>query len=315
MRIIPPYLIVGDLGLWAYRLNIQELIDGGITSIVLGFYKQWDYLRRKYVLNSNCRRMADQIAASPLTMQSYYYYYVTRDPIGEADWFVEAMRGYPVKFAWSDCEDKCLGASSIFRSEQNRRFTAHLYEMFPSGLYTAKWYVDGYAPDMVKWIGKYQAWIAHYGRQPYQKTAMTWQTLKTYWMPNYDILLPGGLPQANVVGHQFAETCILPAAYTQYGVRMPFDVSVFSKYFMDTIQGNPPPPPVPAPNTWRVTAINGINVRSSAHSIPDDNKIGILPVGAEVIVDTAIGQWLHFTARPDFPSGGWVYQPYMLKLS
>jgi hypothetical protein len=227
--------------MYDHHLNTQELIDGGVVSVIVGLYKKWSFF--KYVLNDNCKRILDQVASSTLILQAYYYYWVNRNPVSEADWFCNAMQEYPVKFAWADLED--VSASSQ-RSEQNRKFVDELHKNMPSsGVYSGKWYIDE-NPDMNKWIGKYPFWLSEYAHQPFVKTLMTWDQLKANWLPNYSLLLPPGV--TSVAGHQFTgDRCLLPGVYSEYGYRDVLDVSVFTPEFIQSLCGTPVPVPPPAP--------------------------------------------------------------------
>jgi hypothetical protein len=242
----PPGVLVPDVSRWNDHLNISELA-GHVKAIILGFYKKW--VPFKYVLNDNCRRIADQVAASGIPLMAYKYYYCAEDPIKDADWFMEAMQPYPVKFAWADCEDVRTGYSAAFRSEQARRFMLALHSGFPkSGIYTARWYVDGWAPDMNTWIAHYQTWIAQWKYQPSLKTMMSWEELKKNWLPNYDVLATSGMLPEKFMGHQFTgDRCILPGVYDFYNRRQPLDVSVFNADFINNLGNSAPPPPPPPP--------------------------------------------------------------------
>jgi hypothetical protein len=236
MRIQGPLVI--DVSLWDDHLNIQELIDGGVVSVIVGMYKQWD--GKKYILNKNSYRLSDQVGASKLIMQAYYYYYPQNDPIIEANWFADVISQYPVKFAWADEESYSASMSIGVRSEQYRRFALQLATRFPhTGVYTAKWFIDEHAPEMNQWLGKYPAWVPHYGRQPYPAMPITWESLKSTWLPNYDIIIASG--QTAVMGHQFTgDRCILPGVYDDQNKRRTLDVSVFTQTFIDSIAGTSP---------------------------------------------------------------------------
>jgi GH25 family lysozyme M1 (1,4-beta-N-acetylmuramidase) len=258
MKIQGPLVV--DVSLWNDHLNIQELIDGGVVSVIIGLYKQVD----GKTLNVNCKRMADQVAASPLIMQTYCYYYPERDPVAEADWFTGVMSGYPVKYAWADCEAYKVVMTPLLRSEQNRRFAEELHKIFPpSGVYTAKWYTDGYCTttlpngttvnEMDRWLPKYLAWVAQYGHEPLS-IPMTWAVFKAFWLPNYDIILSAGQLPSQVVGHQFTDKPILPGAYNTNNVRMTLDVSVFTPAFIQSL-GTIVAPPVPLTLEQRVANI------------------------------------------------------------
>jgi hypothetical protein len=270
----PPGELVTDQSLWNYNINPQILLDAGVTSVILGLYRGWwNPLKWDNELNANCRRIADKIAASKLIMQTYYYYYPERDPIKEATWFANAMKGYPVKFAWADCEAYKANLSPAFRSEQHRRFTVQLKSLFQNtGVYTANWYIAGFAPNMNMWLPNYKAWVAHYGRQPGIAMRMTWDQLKVSWMPDYNIILAKGQPEAQVAGHQFTgDRCILPGTTAQNGVNMAVDVSLFTPTFMNQLRGGVPiPVPPPVPTNYIEYTVNrpAINVRNAPYQSP-----------------------------------------------
>jgi hypothetical protein len=304
--------LVADGSLWNDHINAQEMIDGGVTSFIIGLYQQ--NVNGKIVLHTNCRHICDQLATSKLTMQAYYYAYPEADPYKQADWFVNAMKEYPFKFAWADCEAYKYPMTGANRSISYQKFTARLHEGFPNcGVYTGKWYIDAFAPDLDKWLPQYPAWIPHYGYQPKLKTQMTWEQLKATWMPNYDIIISKG--QTNPVGHQFTgDRCILPGTYDQYNRRMPLDVSLFTTSFMNSIRNNqpliPPPPPPVIPKNYKVI-IGVLNVRSSPDSSTPANLIGTISFGTQIYVDKIIGQWVHFVAQSGFPYGGYCWLGYL----
>jgi len=250
MKINGPLVI--DVSKWDDHLNTQELIDGGVVSVILGLYK----IPGTTTLDANCQRMIDQISASSLILQTYRYYYPEVDPIADCDWFVNAMAGYPVKCAWADLEDHSAIMNTTRRADQNRLFAEHLKAHFPSmGVYTAKWYVDTYAPKMNNWLGLYPAWIAAYWL-PAGSEMIEWDAFKATQLPTRDFYPAAG--QTNPVGHQFTgDRFRLPGVYaTFYGTttalykgRMKLDVSVFKPEFMAAL-GAPPvvvPPPVVPP--------------------------------------------------------------------
>jgi hypothetical protein len=326
MRITDPVL-VADVSLWNNHLNIQELVDGGVQSVIVGFYKQWSAKQNKYVLNDNCKRMADQVATDGrLVLQTYYYLYAEQPPISEADWFLNAMKPYPGKFAWVDCEDVDSLITPAARSESYRKFTLELHNNFPqSGVYTNNGYISSYAPSMNQWLPMYQSWVAEYAYQPAKRTMITWAELKANWLPNYNLILAPGQSPNKVVGHQFTgDRCLLPGVYDSgktlnailYKNRMPLDVSVFSKAFIDGLRVNTPPPapppvPVPGPAYPAYTTTVTVNVRSA--NSQTSNKLGTLDAGTTVYIDKFISlQYSHFQPiLPTFPNGGWVYSEYI----
>jgi hypothetical protein len=269
----PPGVPVIDINKYNHHLNMSELIQGGVKAVILGFYKgnwvpstSWPFY--KYILHDNCKRLADQVATSGVPLMGYFYYYVKNDPVRDADWYVDAMQPYPVKWAWGDYEDIMVGPTPDMRSEQARRFSLQLRSRFPaSGVYSAKWYVDGLAPAMNIWLPNYKMWIAHYRYQPSLKTPMSWEELKANWLPNYDVLASAGMLETQLAGHQFTgDRAMLPGVYDYYNRRMPLDVSVFKADFIASLGSGvlPPLPPTPpvATCTEYIVLSWALNVRT-----------------------------------------------------
>jgi hypothetical protein len=335
MRIIsPPAELVVDGSLWNHHLKAAELLAGGVRHVVIGLYKYWDGTR--YILHPNSQRLCEQAISGGLNLQTYFYYYPERDPVVEANWYVDMMleKKYPVLFAWADCEAFKAVMDPNVRSEQNRRFCEQLGYRFPlMGLYAAKWYIDAYAPKMNDWIGEYAAWPSHYGRIPAAITKMSWQELRANWLPNYDILLaPGQVGKA--VGHQFVgDRIVLPGLYDELGNAMTTDVSTFDKVFLDHLVPTPMPQPtmcnccgqplqvtpsVPVPpsvpaNVYCAKPLHNPNVHAPWWDGP---TIGILiEQNSRVVVDIETEPYYyHFTPTAQFPQGGWVYKAYMQKV-
>jgi GH25 family lysozyme M1 (1,4-beta-N-acetylmuramidase) len=270
MKITGPLVL--DLSYCDNHINADELVAGGVVSIIMGLYKRWD--GSKYVLNTNCERICNQIKASKLILQTYCYYYPQRDPIAEANWYVDTMfqYGLPVTYAWADIEDHSAVMDAKLRSEQYRRFTAQVYSRFPKvGIYTRKSFVDEYAPEMNKWMGKYPTWISHWAKSA-GHILMSWEQFKATELPNFNILVPTGA--TNVVGHQFTgDLYHLPGIYdsgmTMNGVlyknRMRTDVSVFTPEFIKSIGGevvSPPIPPPVNPTAYKIVPA-AVNIRSA----------------------------------------------------
>jgi hypothetical protein len=312
MKISGPLVVDGSM--WNDHINVQEFINGGVVSFIMGIYKNSDG-----TLNANCQRIMNQLKGSPLILQSYYYYHPQDDPLVEANWFVDTMlkSGLPFKFTWADCESYSASMGVDVRSEKYRMFTAQVKSRFSSvGVYTAEWFVSGHAPDMDKWIGAYPAWVPHYGNQPKVVTPIDWSTFKQEWLPNYDIILTHA--QTNVVGHQFTgDVFELPGLYNYANQRMTTDVSVFTQAFLSKISGTVPPviPPVipPAPLYPTYKALYALNVR--AQNGGTSALLGIIPVGTLLQIDTFIsGQYSHFQPMPGFTAGGWVWSAYIQKI-
>ncbi|MBE3144666.1 MAG: hypothetical protein IMZ61_12210 [Planctomycetes bacterium] len=360
MKIIyPPGSLVVDISDWVDHLKTQEIEDGGVASVIVGLYRKT--VNGKTVLSPKSRQHCEAVAKSNMVLQGYYYDDITQDPLKQADWLVDtvAMEGLPIKFLWADQEmwwsdwNKYYAAragkipySAVPRPQtsdlarHNERFVERLYSRFSqSGVYTNKGFVSSWAPRMDAWLGKDSAWVPHYGKQPPKAIKMTWETLRTYWMPKYDIALSAGQDPAKVAGHQFTgDKCLLPGSYNQYdwvpgwpnGGCLPMDVSVFAQSFIDAIRGGAAPVPVPvpvpaplpippapvasgAPGAYKVTAAL-LNVFTGPGSAFKQSSASPLRKEAVVYVleiITASGeQWAHI----DKPSGCYVRATWLAKI-
>jgi hypothetical protein len=322
MQIQGPLVI--DVSLWDNHINTDELLAGGVASVIVGLYKQWDKTTGTYVLNDNCKRICEQVKASKLILQTYYYYYPQYDPIKEANWYVDTMfaNSLPVAFAWLDAEDHGAIMTPSNRSEQYHKFANQVSSRFSNvGVYTNKAFITGWAPDMDKWLGLYPAWIPHYGYQPLKPILASWEDLKANWLPSnpiypYNLIISAG--QKYVVGHQFTgDRFHLPGVYDNgltnntllYRGRMSLDVSVFTKEFIDSISGDIVPPVIVIPTytDYRVN-VNAVNIRKS-------------PSSSGMWVRYAyLGEILHIEGHltngyVQMSDGNWVYQQYLIKLS
>jgi hypothetical protein len=321
MKISGPLVV--DLSLWNDHINPQELIDGGVVSAILGLYQQWE--APKYILNTNCQRILNQLKGTSLIIQSYYYYYPEKDPIAEANWFINTMvsSGADFKFAWVDCEDHDYPMDEHARSEKFRIFTEQVARSLPPnrvGVYTNKAFIDSYAPRMNDWIGKYPAWVAEYGKESPTVIEISWEQLKSQWLPDYDIILSPA--QTNPVGHQFTgDIYKLPGVYNYANYRMTLDVSEFTSVFINSLGGNvpiptpipvpptPPPTPIPGPtdNKYYVNTTFNINIRSGpAETFP---VVGYLkPKDTVVVYGTPVGKYSKIGV-----TNVWVYTDFLTK--
>jgi hypothetical protein len=333
MKILcPPGYLVVDGSLWNDHLNAAELIAGGVGTVIIGLYR---LNNNSDVLNANSQRLCEQAIAGGLKLHAYCYYYPERDPIKEANWFVDTFqaKGYPILKAWADCEAFKAPMDMNARSEQNRRFSEQLCTRFPRmGVYTAKWYIDAYAPQMNLWLNKYDAWISHYGHQPAEVTRMSWEAFKATWLPNYDVIIAPG-QAGKMVGHQFTgDKFILPGLYDLYNQQQPTDVSVFDKDFMDALDSSAPVPtpppthehayvcqicgqplpitPVPADPQYKVVGCNFANVRGPGSS--GSAPVMYLVKADEILTTDRID---NATRRANIKgTQGWVSLDYLVRV-
>lgn len=333
----PPGQLVVDVSLWDDHVNVKELFDGGVVSVIVGLY-QGDYVNGKVLLNDNCKRIADAVAASGILMQSYYYVHPEKDPYREADWYAEIVHEtqYPIKFFWADCEDFKVAMTPAARSEKYRLFTERFHSYFKNtGVYAAKWFTQQWAPDMDKWLPNYLAWFSQYSKEPAQVTLMSWDQLKANWLPNYPYtsISPGQV--GRVVGHQFTgDRCCLPGVYSKYDYlpwtpykgRRPVDISVFNTAFLNLVATGqvpsfpptptPSPVPIPTANTWYVN-IPLVHTRSTPRSSDNTNLLTDMPQNTHIQVDSFSpdGLWAHFLPLTKWPKGGWVFKQYITKVA
>ena len=151
MKIIGPLVI--DLSLWNDHIIVDELVVGGVKSVILGLYKHWD--GSKFVLNTNCQRILNQLKNSSFLIQSYYYYYPENDPVADADWYTNIIltSGVNIRFSWSDCENAQAVMGADVRSEKYRIFTDRCATKFQkTGVYTNKDFIVG-KPSIWTWPG------------------------------------------------------------------------------------------------------------------------------------------------------------------
>lgn len=332
--IMPPGYLVVDGSLWDDHVNVEDFIKGGVVSVIMGLYKEYDKYGKVIGLHTNCKRILDQLSKSSLLIMAYYYYWTSDNPEEEADWFLWAMQGYDIRFAWLDAEDYTAIQTKEVRSEMYRRFAARVKSKFDAfGVYTNVAYMIEWAPDMNLWVGKYPAWIPQYSSpQPPGKIVMSWDTLKKNYLPqlnpNYKINVANG--QTKVVGHQFTCYPIVPGFYSAYDVGLPTDVNLFDKTFIESLgvpmpqpeicpcckqviptPPDPPVPPVPpdppAYTLWIVN-VNAVNVRSSPSSTPT-NWVRYAYKGETLqIIGNLTNGYVQMTDK------NWVYEQYLIKV-
>lgn len=243
------------------RLDVGEFESAGCGSVVVGLYPATQAGGAK-VLSPVSRTQCQQVASrAGLVLQAYYWDDLTQDPIQQADWLVHILRSedLPIKWVWIDQEQwwtdwgawrsavgRIIPTSSVPAglpgeiSAHFESFMRRLYSQIPQcGVFTNKAFITTWAAGMDRWLPNYPAWVAHFGWQPVQPTALTWDQLKENWLPDYDISLTVGQKPDLLVGHQFTGgACSLPGTYDRSGNPLPLDLSVFSQAFIDVIRGN-----------------------------------------------------------------------------
>jgi GH25 family lysozyme M1 (1,4-beta-N-acetylmuramidase) len=103
-----------------------------------------------------------------------------------------------------------------------------LQKKFPKlkvGIYSGTWFVLGYSQPMLKWLGSFPLWWAHYFDGKLGTRQVTWDYLEatppqpfTVWMPDNKL---------NWIIWQYSSTMITPAQYARY------DWSVFDGSLSD----------------------------------------------------------------------------------
>jgi len=273
--IITDRVLVTDHSYWDVMLKPQELIDGGVTDVILKAGSGMG-------VDGRFQKNGEEVAkySSHLRLHAYWW----DDPItggnAEAEFAAQTLKasGLPVLSLWGDMEqwwsdwNKWLAARSgrlpwnqvpMFKpwalDSHFKAFAEALAKVWPvTGIYTGRGFVTSYAPTMKNWLGNYKIWIPMYGKQPAAATKLTWQELRDKFLPDYDpIYKDTGIVKENIVGHQFTgDRCLLPGAYGDIlGLkRSATDVNVFQRSFMEQLgevgAGQPievPVEPIPAP--------------------------------------------------------------------
>jgi hypothetical protein len=285
MRILDP-APVPDVSTWCDHILPKEFQDGGCTSVVVGLYPTT--VNGKWVLHPTSRSQAQAVMRSGMILQGYFWDDIILDPDRQANWVADTivMEGLDVRWLWADQEQWWTDwvawerrAAYIPRaapdkiSLHNQEFARQMHARLPtSGIYTNNNFVVSYAPGMNAWLPQFRSWVPHYGRQPKERTAMSWEQLRAWWLPDYEIILAAGQKPELVAGQQFTgDVCMLPGSYNWYGGRLPLDVSVFSKAFLDAIAAGSEPAPMPpvapvAPPAFVIYTVAParINVRAKA---------------------------------------------------
>lgn len=191
--------------------------------------------------------------------------YLWIDPTSAAsylvNWFAKDIREYDPDFIWLDMEqwwadwgeyfdaiagkipwDKVRKLSSIVVSNHGQAVAAGLQKLFPNkkiGIYSATWFTGAHSPDMLKWIGKYPLWWAHYFDGLLGIRQVTWDYLNatppqpfTVWMP-YGTNLKWSI-------WQYSSTMITPAQYARYDwCGYDGDVAKMKSWINDSIEVKP----------------------------------------------------------------------------
>ncbi len=333
--IITNRVLITDHSLWDYVIKPLELIDGGVTDVIL---KAGSGLK----IDPRFLKHGEAVARYSNLLRLHAYWW--DDPLvsanAQADFAAKLLKksGLPILSLWGDQEQWWGDWGKWLAARQGKLAWGDVPVMKPwaldnhyhsfaearervwpaGGLYTARGFITTYAPGMSKWLGGYKIWIAAYGRQPKIAMKMTWQELRQYWLPDYDpIIRETGISRDNLVGHQFTgDKCMLPGSYQDaFGIRRkPMDVNVFSRKYieslatpLDVLPGAPiEEPPAQTGNDY-IFLGDHLWVRNT----PSNNAklVDSLTKSQRVTVLEIIDTW----ARIEKPAG-WVRESWLTKL-
>jgi len=81
----------------------------------------------------------------------------------------------------------------------------------PVIVYTANWFINGYAPSIKKWLPRHYLWIAEYWYSGNRITT-TWKQLREYYQPGTSALpkLPAGFPREKLIFWQWSGDVFMP---------------------------------------------------------------------------------------------------------
>jgi hypothetical protein len=335
--IISDRVLVTDHSHWEVMLKPQELIDGGVTDVIL---KGGSGLQ----VDSSFQKNGELVAKFTKNLRLHAYWW--DDPLvsgnTQAEFAGQTLKksGLPVLSLWGDMEQWWSDWNKWTQARLGRlawsevpvftawaldshckAFAEALAKVWPvTGLYIGRGFITTYAPTMKNWLSKYKIWFPAYGKQPSAATKMSWQELRDKWLPDYDpIFKDTGIVKENIVGHQFTgDRCLLPGGYQDilgFG-RKPMDVSVFQRAFMEQLgevgsvepSGTPVdtiPVPVGTPyiflgaHLWVRNLPNETTARL-IDSLTKDQRVNVLEIQ---------GDW----ARVEKPAG-WVRLSWLTKL-
>jgi hypothetical protein len=333
--IIADRVLVTDHSHWDVMIKPQELIDGGVTDVIL---KAGSGLG----IDSAFIKNGKEVAKFPDKLRLHAYWW--DDPLvsgnTQAEYAARKLKesGLPVLSLWGDLEqwwsdwNKWMSArlgklpwnqvpviKPWVLESHFKAFAEALAKVWPvTGLYTGRGFITTYAPMMKTWLGNYKIWLAAYGKQPSVATKLTWQELRTKWLPDYDpIFKDTGILKENIVGHQFTgDRCLMPGSYGDIlGLRRkPMDINTFRRSFMEELgevgPGGPIDPPIdPGPvgtpyiflgaHLWVRNLPNDTTARL-IDSLSKDQRVNVLEMQ---------GDW----ARLEQPAG-WVRVSWLTML-
>jgi hypothetical protein len=331
MKIKGPLAI--DISTWVDHINIDELEDAGVQSVIVGLYPITK--NGKVTLNPVSRSQCEAVANSSMILQVYMWDDIILSPDAQVQWLLDTVKteGFPVTWIWADQEQwwtnwtsyysfrrgeipfsQVPKAASASISSHYQTFASKLKVSFPHmGVYTNNSFVVQYTSGLMNsWLSGHYAWVSHYGRQPKVATKMTWDFLKEHYIPDYDIILSAGQKENLTVGHQFTgDTCILPGSYDVYNRALSLDVSVFKEEFLEALRNNQLPV-IPIPPTPTVTGYK-VN-KFIAYIYPDSTgpakkAFTSLLYGKNVEVSEKVGLYSHITN----PVDGWTATSNLIK--
>jgi GH25 family lysozyme M1 (1,4-beta-N-acetylmuramidase) len=185
-------MILGiDISHWQKSVDWTAMKNGGIEFVIVkatqGTY-QVDPMLTDYVNGAT---------KAGIAVGAYHWVDPTVNAEAQAAYFLSNIKGLPIQFIAADVEQfwtdwtewmnqtvtKMISPDTISNTAKTILTYWSQQSTLPEILYSRATFVQEYAQPMLKWISKYDLWMAHY---PYNNTRVTttWDDFKAKYKPS-----------------------------------------------------------------------------------------------------------------------------------